>query len=249
VLGADHPLTIQSQANLGAFCLQTGAFERAHELLAEAVERGRALSGLGAEGLPVSLRGLAYANLRLQRVDDARAAIDEAIALDGARLPPEHPRLAGHREVLAAILEQRGEWTVAATTWREVLRVRTAALPAGHRQIALAQTSLGNALVRTQQAGEALPLLEAALTALQQPAAQAPASDVLAARLGRGLAREATGDLAGAEQDLLAAIAGEGEAGAPARGLPSARQHLHAFYLRRGREVDAAKYAPAPADK
>jgi tetratricopeptide (TPR) repeat protein len=246
VLGPDHPLTIQSRSNLGSFCVQIGAFERAHELLAEAVERGRALAGLGIEGLPVTLRAFAYANLRLQRVDDAQAAITEAITLDAARLPADHPRLAGHREVLATILEQRGEWRDAVATWREVLRVRTTALPAGHRQIALAQVSLGNALVRMQQANEALPLLDVALTALQQPGAQANATDVLAARIGRGLAREATGDLAGAEQDLLGAFADEGKAGPSPRGTPTARGHLHAFYRRQGREGDAAKYAPTP---
>ena len=248
LLGGDDPLTIQSQTNLGTFCLRVGRLSEAREYLRGAAAAGRALGGLGGDGLAVCMRSLAYAELRLQDVEAANTAIEAALALDVARLGREHPRVAACIEVRAAIEERQGRWPQACVSWREVVRIRETALPAGHRQTALAQCSLGSAMVRVGEATAAVDRLRTALGSLQQlgPAA---AVDVADARVALALACEGTGDVAAAERELLAAFTDE-VAAADASRHAAVRQHVHAFYVRIGRPEQASAYAatmvPAP---
>ena len=245
LLGEQDPLTIQSHANLGTLCLRMGGLAEAREHLRAAIDGARVLAGLGSDGLAMSLRSLAYVELRLGDAEAAATAIDEAIGLDSARLGPDHPRLAGCLEVRAAILERQGRWPSAVDTWREVLRIRELTLPPGHRQTALAQCSLGSAMVRTGQAAAAVTVLGAALAALQR-FGEPGAVDVADARVALALAYEATGDVVAAERELVAAFGGEGVVPEGVR-HEAVRQHVHAFYVRMGRLEQAARYAPVQA--
>jgi serine/threonine protein kinase/tetratricopeptide (TPR) repeat protein len=241
VLGDEDPLTVQSQSNLGTLCLRAGELGLAQEHLQAAVERGRRLGALGSDGLAVSLRTLAYVRLLAEDFAAAITAVDEALAIDEARFGRDHARVAGCLEVRGAIEERQGRWPEMLAAWREVVRIREATLPAGHRQILLGRTSLGNALVRNGTGAEAVALLEPTLGALRG-LGDAANADVVDAQLGLGLARERTGDVAGAERDLLAALAAA--TGPAASRQAPVRAHLRAFYLRHGRADDAARHLP-----
>ncbi|HEX5051722.1 MAG TPA: serine/threonine-protein kinase [Planctomycetota bacterium] len=242
VLGPDDALTIQTSTNLGSLAITEGDFAAAQRLLRDAVAQHRRLGGLGVDGLAVALRSLAYAELRQGESGPARAAIDEALTLDRQRLGPSHLRVASDLEVRANIEAQDGALPAAVETWREVLRVRRAALPEGHRQIALTQCSLGAALARAGRVPEAIAVLGEA-SANQEAALPAAAADLVDTKVHLADAFERAGDMQAAEQQLLAALqlcTDHGEAAVRA-GL--ARGRLRAFYERRDRPADAARFA------
>lgn len=247
VLGLDDPLTIQTSTNLGSLALSQGDFATAQRLLREAVQRAHGIGDLGMEGLAVSLRSLAYAELRQGDAEAAVAAIDEAITLDRQRLGPSHARVASDLEVRAAIQQQQGAWTPAVATWREVLNLRQAALPAGHRLIALTQSSLGAALTRVDGGPEAIAVLREAL-ASQQANMPAAAADTVDTLVNLADALERAGDIAAAEQQLLAAVQlCTNEADAASR-TKVARRYMQKFYLRQGRTEDAVRFADAEVE-
>jgi serine/threonine-protein kinase len=132
VLGDDHPLTVQSLLNRGSHAVTEGDFARAAALAQEAIDRARPLGGAGTAQLAMALRTQAYASLRTGDAHAAERAITEALALDRARLGPEHPTVAAHLEVLVAIHEHREHWAAALATWNDILAIRRALLPAGH---------------------------------------------------------------------------------------------------------------------
>lgn len=249
LLGPQDPLTIQSLANLGTLCLRLGALAEARQHLQAAVDGARSLQGAGTDGLAMALRSLAYTELRRGDAEAASAAIAEALALDTARFGADHLRRAACLEVRGAIEERQGRWPAARDTWQEVLRIRSAALPAGHRLTALARTSLGSAMVKMGDAEAAVELLVTALATLVQ-GGEATAADATDTRVALALAYEGAGDLAAAERELLAAVGAVPAAPEAAR-QAAVRRHLQAFYVRRGRPDEAARYAePAlPADK
>lgn len=241
VLGDDDPLTIQSQANLGTLCLRAGELAAAGEHLSAAVARCRPLGRLGSDCLAVALRTLAYVRLLDGDVAAAKAAVDEALAIEVGRFGTTHARVGSVLEVRGKIAERRGLWPEALATWREVVRIREATLPAGHRHTLLGRISLGNALVQAGAASEAVALLVPVAAALQSLGGPA-AVDWVDATVTLALARERVGDLAMAERELLAAFAAaDGPAAARRAGV---RAHLRSFYLRAGRAADAERHAP-----
>ncbi len=242
VLGADDPLTIQSLSNRGTLALAAGDVAGAKELLVEAIRRSRGLGALGAEGLAISLRALAYAERQLGAVVAARAAIEEALGLDRDRLGPRHPRVASALEVRATIEEAGQDWSAAVATWQEVRAIRQDMLPAGHRQIGLAVLSLGGAEVSGHTLVQGLAHLDEALAILSQPG-ESRSTDVADCQRLRGQALEQLHRLADAEQALLAAEQSLAESVQDARRVAALRAQLRQFYLRRGRPDDAARYA------
>ncbi|MEO6594295.1 MAG: tetratricopeptide repeat protein, partial [Planctomycetota bacterium] len=244
VLGPDDPLTIQSAANLGTLSIRVGDFAKARTLLRDAVERSRQLAGLGADALAVSLRLLAYAELRCEDLDAAEAAIDEALAIEQQRFGPLHARVATCLEVRASIEERRGVWPLAVETWREVLRVRVAGLPAGHRQIALTNGSLGVAMARSGAVEDGSVLIREAL-AVHEAASPPAMRDIVDCKLQLALAEDLAGRSDAAERLLLDAVqASVAEPHDTSRVMP-VRVHLHDFYRRHGRVEEAKQYEDA----
>jgi tetratricopeptide (TPR) repeat protein len=245
VLGPDDPLTIQSQVNLARLCIRNGELDAARPLLERAVQASRGLGSLGAEALIHALASLADVALRLGDPAAARVAIDEAVQLERQRFGTEHPRLAAELELRARIHVAQGELAAAIADRREVLRVRSALVPAGHRDVAVAQVRLGAALATDGGVAEALPLLEAAV-ASHLAASPPRVDDLIEARTELATALERAGRDADAERVLLAALADCG----PAPGRAAARDALHrrlaALCRRTGRDAEAARYEATP---
>jgi serine/threonine-protein kinase len=234
VLGADDPLTIQSLANRGSLCLSRGDASGAKELLGTAVEHSRALGELGVDGLAVSLRALAYAHLRIGELPAARAAITEALELERQRLGRKHPRVATALEVCAKIDEAAGDWTTATAAWEEVLAIRRATLPPGHRQAGLALLSLGAARALGGAPAEGLSDLDEALDLLARPN-ETRIADVVDCQRMRSFALVRLGRRFDAEQALHAALRELGEPPADAERAAAVRDQLQRLAQAPGR--------------
>jgi serine/threonine-protein kinase len=166
LLGDGDPATVQTRINLGMLRLQRGELDAASALLRDGVTQSRALAGRGIDGLAVALRGLAYTDLRQDRIDDALLEIEEALAIDGRRFHNEHARLAKSREVRALILDRRSDPEAAVDAWQEVLRARQQTLPPGHPDVGGTMVSLGSALARAGREEAAEQQWQQALTVL-----------------------------------------------------------------------------------
>lgn len=210
VLGPDDPLTIQSVANRGTLELACGRVEAAESLLVTAVERSRKLGALGADGLAVALRWLAHCRQLRGDLPAARAAIGEALALDRPRLGATHPRVATALEVQAKIEQVAKDWPAAVATWLDVVAIRRASLPQGHRLTGLALLSLGAARVFAGEAEVGLLDLDAAMASLDR-AGENRAGDLVDCQRMRAVALVRLGRPDEAAEGLRAAAALLGE--------------------------------------
>ncbi|MCB9879400.1 MAG: serine/threonine protein kinase [Planctomycetes bacterium] len=238
VLGPDHPLTLQCEVNFGVLNLNAGDYEAARTHLARAVERSQALATLGIDARAVALRSLAFAELQLDHVDAAAAAIAAAIDIERERFGADHVRVAAALEIRALVEERQHAAAAAVATWREVVRVRTVALSPSAIPTLLARQSLGNALVRAGEPAEATRLLVDVVAALDRLGPRA-VREAAEARVSWALAREADGDLDGAER-LLREAAAALPASDGAAWAAAIREHQRAFGRRHDRAVDEA---------
>jgi len=238
LLGPGDPLTIQSRVNLARLYMKGDDFDAARPLLLAAVDAARQLGSLGADALAQALTSMALVALRLREAEAGLKAIDEALQLDRQRLGEVHPRLAAELDVRARIHQARQDLAAAIADWREVLAMRRRLNPAGHRDVAVALTSLGAALTAHGASAEAVPLLEEAVAS---HLAAARADDLVQARLELAGALEGAGRLADAERELLTALALCGQASSESASGPL-RRALAGFYLRTGRPAEAARY-------
>lgn len=85
-LGPQHTLTAQSQTSLARAYLEAGRFAEAEKLLLAALETRRAVLEPASPHIGSTLYGLALLYLASDRRDEARAALEESIALDQGQL-------------------------------------------------------------------------------------------------------------------------------------------------------------------
>ena len=247
VLGDDDRLTIQSRINLARIQMARRDTAAAEPLLRDAIAGSRALGGLGDEALAQALGSLAQLLLQLGRCDEARQAIDEALARDGARLGEDHPQFVRLHEARARVLAAAGDHpgaVAAAAAGVRVARLQAAAMPAA---LAAALTVLGCHRLEAGDAAGAVAALDEALAI--HAATPGHAADEVDAQFTLALACERLQRFDGAEHALLAAL--QLAAATPARQqlLPQIRARLRTFYLDRGQPADAARYADASAQR
>jgi serine/threonine-protein kinase len=122
----DEELEVQTEllSTLGGVFRQLGKLERADSLLQTSLARVSAgprpdelkrASGLVALGLLRSDQA---------RYDEAEAAIGEALAIAGRRLPPAHPTVLEAREALGHVQVEAGDYDAAIGTMAEMVRLR-----------------------------------------------------------------------------------------------------------------------------
>lgn len=240
LLGDADPATLQTAINLGSVLVQLGEFSAGRSRLRDAIERSRELGSTGGDGIAVACRALAYAETRLGDLDAAEAVVAEGLARDRSTYGDRHPRVAALLEIRATIEEARAAWPSAVDTWREVLEIRRAVLPPGHRAIAGTLQSLGGALCNAGQPEQAANELRAALGAHE--ASGSPVSDLIDTEVALARAEQSCGRPEVAERVLLSAFERCGrEAAAKAAAV---RQALRSFYLAWDRPDDARRWGP-----
>jgi len=85
-LGSRHTLTAQTQGSLARAYIECGRFDEAEKLLLAALETRRAVLDPTSPHIGSTLYGLTLLYLATDRRDDARAALEESIALDQRQL-------------------------------------------------------------------------------------------------------------------------------------------------------------------
>jgi tetratricopeptide (TPR) repeat protein len=107
----------------------------------------------------------AGAYLRVQaRFTDAKAVLEQALAIDEAAYGPDHPNVAVGLNNLALILCDLGQPEAARPLQERTLTIFESAYGPDHPQVAIALSVLALILKDLKQPGEARPLLERALT-------------------------------------------------------------------------------------
>ncbi|MEM1448127.1 MAG: tetratricopeptide repeat protein [Planctomycetota bacterium] len=110
-------------------------------------------------GLADRLQSLGLGYRSAKRFDDAGAAIEEAIGIQGGIYAEEHPKIATSTTILGLVRLESGDLTAARTLLERALAIRRKALPAGHWQTANTAGVLGECLTRLGDHGTAEPLL------------------------------------------------------------------------------------------
>ena len=166
ILGAQHPLTLQTISNLANARWQLGQREEAHALVQQAADGYRALRADGAEGLGLLLSNLAAMQLAEGDPDAAERNLEEALELQSTRLGPDHPLVAVTLTRLANLDQSRGRTLEARELWQEVLAIRRSA---SSSLSALCETlyEYGVFLAKTQACAEAVPVLEESIAGLR----------------------------------------------------------------------------------
>ena len=184
---------------IGRVYLHLGLADRAEPLLVESLDlRRRFLPGDWQ--VADSLSHLGKLRLLQGRYAEAIAAHQEAIAIYGDALGPEHAFVATEQSNLGSAFFHAGRPQEAETCWLEALRLKKAAGPAAEQEAGVATDllALGQLALQRGRLAEAETLLREALAALG-PSGE---DSLEGARVNNGLAvvLRQKGDLQGAEE-------------------------------------------------
>ena len=129
-------------ALLGRIYERRGAYEQALPLLEQAVALGRRTLGDSRE-LAQSLNDLGVARRRLAQVDDARVALESALAMRRKLLGEEHPEVAVSHSELGRTLFDLGRLDEAEAHYRSALAIRRKVLGPADHETATSMSDLG----------------------------------------------------------------------------------------------------------
>ncbi|MCY2959065.1 MAG: serine/threonine-protein kinase [Planctomycetota bacterium] len=124
ILGASHPLTVQTISNLASVLWRHGDKDEARAAIRRAELGYRELGGDGEEGLGLVLANLATMQIADKDLDGAASSLEEGLALQSKRLGREHPQVAATLTQLAQLEHARHRDDAACGYWDEVVRMR-----------------------------------------------------------------------------------------------------------------------------
>lgn len=163
-LGAAHPDTLQVRAQLGGVLVELGDVERARPLLEDALAALEGLRGQEHPDLVGALSGLGA----LWRQDGgekrARRYLDRLVAIERAQHGGEHPALAAAHVQLGEALLLADRPAAAKASFGRARTILEAEGRAPTPMLARVLTGLALCELATEQAGNAIPLVERALT-------------------------------------------------------------------------------------
>ncbi|MHC5113003.1 MAG: serine/threonine-protein kinase [Planctomycetota bacterium] len=160
-LGPDHPLVAQTINNLAVVLRRAGDLDAAEPHYREAIARLREVPSVDELALARTLTGHAEILRTRDRPDEARRALDEALALQDRHGP--HPSMATTLIALARLDQATGDVEAAEAHWRRAVALRRDAYPATHALIGRALVGYGSFLVEVGRPAEAEPLLREAI--------------------------------------------------------------------------------------
>jgi serine/threonine protein kinase/tetratricopeptide (TPR) repeat protein len=162
--GAEHPDTLQVRAELGGVLAEIGAADRARTLLEGALTALEGLRGAEHPDLAGALSGLGVLWRQDRGEKRARRYLDRLVAIARTQYGDEHPAVAvAHGQLGEALLlaERPAAAKASFTRARAILEAEgRAPTPT----LARVLTGLAMCELATEQAGNAIPLLERALT-------------------------------------------------------------------------------------
>ncbi len=164
-LGPTHLVTTRALASLALVRQQMGALEQADRDYATALEH------MASAGAPPLDRARVLANhadllLRTDRSDDARIALDQALATEEAHLAPGHPELAYTLNTLGVAADAQERYEEALGFYQRALTIRTNALPEGHPALAVVLANMAGTQAAMGRTADARGGYERALAIL-----------------------------------------------------------------------------------
>ncbi|MBX3352336.1 MAG: serine/threonine protein kinase [Phycisphaeraceae bacterium] len=164
-LGADHPDTIQAEAEIARAVYSSGSVDEGMTMFLDIAERAERALGV-EDNIAMTLRHN-YATALIDRGDFRGSAEQLAVVLErrSRTLGPEHPQTLYAKNNLATTLVRLGENERAERLLRETLEGRRRVLGESHPETANVAMNLGNLLATSGRAEEAEPLVRAALDA------------------------------------------------------------------------------------
>jgi tetratricopeptide (TPR) repeat protein len=163
LLGADHPDTLTSTANLADAYRAAGKLEQALALYEQTLQRMRARLGPEHLGLLPVMNGLADCYRALGRLDLALALHEETLRLARAKLGAEHPGTLTSMAGLARLYQDVGKFAEALPLYEGTLRLRMARLGKEHPETLTSMRDLARCYRAVGRLAEALPLYEQSL--------------------------------------------------------------------------------------
>ena len=145
-LAGEPELQVEMLTTMGRTYRRLAAFDRAQQLLEQALASGRQV--LGDEHAQVA-QTLDYLGVVLADKGDYRAAgqrLEEALAMRRKLLGPLHPDVAVTLAELGRVYQDQGLNQRAEPLHREALDIRRKALGAGHRETAVSESDLASVL-------------------------------------------------------------------------------------------------------
>lgn len=147
--------------NRGDYAVAADHFGRAHAHL---------VAALGPDSIQVSdvLDNAGRALSSVARNDEARAALEESMAIRVALLGPDHPRVGHSERSIGMLLDTLGKPAEALPHFERSAAIYQKSLPPDHPQLANALSSLGVALDNLDRSDEALPRHLVAIAILEK---------------------------------------------------------------------------------
>jgi serine/threonine protein kinase/tetratricopeptide (TPR) repeat protein len=145
-LAAEPELQIEMLTTMGWTYRRLAAFDKAQQLLDEALARGRQV--FGTEHVQVA-QTLNYLGVVLADKGDYRGAgqrLEEALAMRRRLLGPQHPHVAVTLAELGRVYQDHGLNQRAEPLHREALDIRRKMLGAAHRETAVSESDLASVL-------------------------------------------------------------------------------------------------------
>lgn len=144
---AQGPAHIDSATALAALALarhQSGALAEAEQAYGESLAR---MADAGATPLQLAKvrTNLSDLLIRTERADEARAMLEDVLAIERAHLPPGHPDQAYTLNTLGVLADAQGRYEDALRHYRDALAIRLEALPPGHPSIATVHANMAGA--------------------------------------------------------------------------------------------------------
>jgi tetratricopeptide (TPR) repeat protein len=135
IYGADHPRHALSLNNLANIDLETNELVRAEQRFRQVIEIREHALGPDHPHLAMALSNLGLALRRQGRLDEAKQAVERALAVMRSR-GPDDMRTAGVLMGLGRIAEEQGDFRAALRHFDHALALEEAGLPPEHPDIA-----------------------------------------------------------------------------------------------------------------
>jgi type II secretory pathway component PulM len=162
-LGADHPDTLTSMANLAEGYRAAGQLDRALPLSEEALKLTQAKLGANHPDTLTSMASLAATYKDAGKLDRALPLLEETVKLMRAKLGADHPDTLASTNNLALGYAAAGKLDRALPLFEETLKLRQARLGADHPATLTSLANLAAGYAAARRLDRAVPLLEEAL--------------------------------------------------------------------------------------
>lgn len=201
--GDDETRTASVKGSLACLLQRTGRSDEAIRLFQEAIASERSFAG-GGPRLATHLTNLGVTYLQLGRLAESEPLLDEALALQRAVLPEDHPDIAESRSALGALFEARQQYEQAAQHRRAALDMLLTHFDPAHPKVVRTRGDLARTFYLLGRYDDAAALFEQALEILHARSAEGP--ELADAMQLLGIARIKQGRFAEAEELLRPAL-------------------------------------------